>query len=217
MEIHFIPGIRTDAIEVICPTEVSKVVIHEQESGNLPHTNSTYEKLNIMLEQLVKKWFQYQNNLKQSRKHTVTDISRAWSQNNPQALERGKGGGYQNFLESVTFLDFNVNKREKCDGETNGPCELNGKDINNNDLISRTSFGENKRSSSSVVSGLQQVANNFQVMEGCHLSRSKSFKKSSSAAICIDIEESSEHKPSGTTLPPSPKEVAHNFQSEPNI
>lgn len=193
---------------------MSKVVIHEQQSGNLPQTNSTYEKLNVMLEELVKKWFQYQNNLKQSRKHTVTDISRAWSLNNPQPVERGKGGGYQNFLESVTFLDFNVDKREKSAGETSVPCQLNEKDINNNNLPSRTSCSDNK-TSSLVTTGLQQVTENFQVMEGCHLSQSSGFKKLSSAAICIDIEEFSEHKPSGTTLPP--QGVAYNIQSEPNI
>lgn len=56
-----------------------------------------------MLEHLVKKWFDYQCNVRQSNSDNLSDITTTYSVlNSPQPSQREP----RDFLESVTFLDF---------------------------------------------------------------------------------------------------------------
>lgn len=136
---------RTDAIAVICPKNISKIVINEQPSKNLRHTSSTYDQLNIMVDGLVKKWCQYQQNLEQSLSRSLTAVSRAWAADNPQSINR-KGG---KFLESVTFLKFNQDELYSDDSEIascssdNCLLEENNNVYSNSTLDSHDTIDEN--------------------------------------------------------------------------
>ncbi|ODM97235.1 hypothetical protein Ocin01_09438 [Orchesella cincta] len=115
-------SIRTDVVEILCPTDISKVVINEQPSHNLTHTRSADVQLHTMLEQLVGKWFDYQRSVKISPSETAQDISNTYNITHPGRC-RGKG----EFLESVTFLDFFPHNRIKLhpeDPAPSPPCEV---------------------------------------------------------------------------------------------
>ncbi|CAL8110144.1 unnamed protein product [Orchesella dallaii] len=108
LDLAMSPGtsISTDVLEVLCPTEISKIVINEQPSRNLKHTCSADIQLHTMLEQLVHKWCDYQSSLKISPSETAEDISNVYNVTHPGRFR--KSG---EILESVTFLDFYPHQR----------------------------------------------------------------------------------------------------------
>jgi len=99
-------------IEMICPRQISKIVINQHPSKYLMSSGTTHETLNVMLEHLVTKWFGYQHHHNSHTGESVEEIANAYAAHHPPPHDQDLTGKGNEFLESVTFLDFHPNERD---------------------------------------------------------------------------------------------------------